>query len=96
MRNVSDSVIGEISRSLDFFSATSAESRISRVFLAGGSSKVPGFDKRCEEKTGLAVERLNPLAHMLPSSIYESEFVTDMAPFLGVGVGLALREGSER
>ena len=96
MRNVSDSVIGEISRSLDFFSATSAESRISRVFLAGGSSKVPGLDKRFEEKTGLAVERLNPLAHMLPSSIYESEFVTDMAPFLGVGVGLALREGSER
>jgi type IV pilus assembly protein PilM len=96
MRNVSDSVIGEISRSLDFFSATSAESRISRVFLAGGSSKVPGIEKRFEEKTGLAVERLNPLARMLPSSMYESDFVTEMAPFLGVGVGLALRDGSDR
>ncbi len=96
MRNVSDSVIGEISRSLDFFTATSADSRISRVFLAGGSSKVSGLDKRFEEKTGITVERLNPLGRMLPSSIYESELVTDMAPFLGVGVGLALREGSER
>ncbi|CAG0988726.1 Cell division protein FtsA [Myxococcaceae bacterium] len=96
MRNVSDAVIGEISRSLDFFSATSAESRISKVFLAGGSSKVPGLEARFEEKTGLPVERLNPLANMLPSSIYESDFVVDMAPFLGVGVGLALREGSER
>jgi type IV pilus assembly protein PilM len=96
MRNVSDSVIGEISRSLDFFSATSAESRISKVFLAGGSSKVSGFDKRFEEKSGIRVERLNPLARMLPSSIYESEFVSEMAPFLGVSVGLALREGSKR
>ena len=96
MRNVSDSVIGEISRSLDFFSATSAESRISKVYLAGGSSKVSGLDKRFEEKTGIPVERLNPLARMLPSSIYESNFVSDMAPLLGVSVGLALREGSER
>lgn len=96
MRNVSDQVIGEISRSLDFFSATSAENRVSRVFLAGGSSKVPGFDKRLEEKTGFPVDRLEPLARMLPSSIYESEFVTEMAPFLSVAVGLALREGSER
>jgi type IV pilus assembly protein PilM len=96
MRSVSDSVIGEISRSLDFFAATSAESRISKVYLAGGSSKVAGFDRRFEEKTGLAVERLNPLARMLPSSIYESEFVSDMAPFLGVGIGLAMRDGGER
>ncbi len=96
VRTVSDSVIGEISRSLDFFTATSAENRITKVILAGGASKVSGLDKRFEEKTGFPVERLDPLARMMPSSIYESGFVTDMAPFLGVAVGLALREGEER
>jgi len=95
MRTVSDSVIGEISRSLDFYTATSAESRVSRMVLAGGGSKVPGLDRRFQEKTGIPVERLDPLSRMLPSSRYESDFVADMAPFLGVGIGLALRNGSE-
>mgnify|MGYP000629811537 CR=1 FL=1 len=38
MQTVTDTVIGEIGRSLDFYGATSAESRIEKVYLAGGSA----------------------------------------------------------
>jgi len=91
MRTVSDTVIGEISRSLDFFAATTADSRIERVFLSGGSSRVAGFANAFHERTGLPVELLNPLAKMAPSSKFDQELLEELAPSLGVSVGLAMR-----
>jgi type IV pilus assembly protein PilM len=94
MQSVTETVIGEISRSLDFFSATTADSRISRVVLSGGGANVAGFEKAFHERTGLPVEIMNPFSRMVPSSKFEPEFLEEMAPALGVGVGLALRRVS--
>jgi type IV pilus assembly protein PilM len=91
MRNVTDTVLGEISRSLDFFSATAAESRIGKVFLAGGGARVSGLDAAFQSKTNLPVERLNPLARVTPASRLDEEFLSEIGPSLGVGIGLALR-----
>jgi type IV pilus assembly protein PilM len=91
MQSVTETVIGEISRSLDFFAATSADSRIEKVYLTGGASRVSGLSAAFAERTGLAVETLNPLARMLPSSKYDQDYLDDVAPGLAVGVGLALR-----
>jgi len=91
MQNVSETVIGEISRSLDFFAATTADSRIEKVFLSGGSSRVTGFKNAFHERTGLAVELLNPLNQMAPNSNFDSEYLEELAPSLGVSVGLAMR-----
>jgi type IV pilus assembly protein PilM len=92
MRNVTDTVIGEISRSLDFFAATSAESRITRVFLSGGGSRVSGLEAAFQGKTNLPVEGLDPLARVRPSSRIDSDFLEAVGPSLAVGVGLALRK----
>ncbi len=91
MQSVTETVIGEISRSLDFYSATTADSRIERVLLSGGSAKVSGFQAAFEERTGHQVELLNPLNRMIPSSKFEPEYLEEVAPALSVGVGLALR-----
>jgi type IV pilus assembly protein PilM len=91
MQSVTETVIGEISRSLDFFAATTADSRITRVVLSGGSAAVAGFEKAFHERTGLRVEMMNPFSRMVPSSKFEPEFLEEMAPAFGVGVGLALR-----
>ena len=91
MQGITETVIGEIGRSLDFYGATSAESRIGKVFLAGGSAKVAGFEAAFKERTGYDVAILNPLTRMVPSSKFEPEFLDEVAPALGVGVGLALR-----
>ena len=96
MRTVTDTVLGEISRSLDFFSATSAESRISRVFLAGGGAKISGLDAAFQGKTSLPVERLNPLGRVVPSSRVDAQLLEDLGPALGVGVGLALRRTDDQ
>jgi type IV pilus assembly protein PilM len=96
MRSVTESVIGEISRSLDFFAATAAESRIARVYLSGGGSRVSGLDAAFQGKTNLPVERLNPLAKVVPSSKFDSDYLDEVGPSLAVSVGLALRRMDDR
>jgi type IV pilus assembly protein PilM len=91
IRSVNETVMGEISRSLDFFSATAAESRINRVLLAGGGARISGFVDAFQERTGLDVEVLNPLSRMLASKGFDQDYLEMMAPSLGVGVGLAAR-----
>ncbi len=91
MQNVTDTVLGEISRSLDFFSATAAESRIGRVVMSGGGAKVSGLEAAFQTKTNLPVERFNPLARVTPSPRLDAEFLEDAGPSLAVALGLALR-----
>jgi type IV pilus assembly protein PilM len=91
MRSVTDTMVGEISRSLDFFAATAAESRIARVYLSGGGSKVSGLEAAFQGKTNLPVERLDPLARVTPSSRLDAAFLEETGPSLSVGMGLALR-----
>jgi type IV pilus assembly protein PilM len=91
MRSVSESVIGEISRSLDFFAATAADARISKVLLAGGGSRISGFVEAFAERTGVETEAMNPLARMLPSKGFEAEYLHEMAPSMAVAIGLATR-----
>jgi type IV pilus assembly protein PilM len=91
MRTVSDTVVGEISRSLDFYGATTAEGRIGRVLMSGGSARVAGLRNAFQERTGHRIEILDPLARMVPSSRFDPEDLQDLSPSLGVAVGLALR-----
>jgi len=91
LRNVSDTVIGEISRSLDFFAATTADARINRVLLSGGGSKIGGFVSAFHSRTGIETDVMNPLAHMLPGKGFDAEYLDSMAPTLSVGIGLATR-----
>jgi len=91
MQSVTETVTGEVSRSLDFFAATAAESRISRVVLTGGGSRVSGLDAAFHAKTNIPVEHMNPLARVIPSSRFDQEFLQEVGPSLGVSVGLALR-----
>jgi type IV pilus assembly protein PilM len=92
MRSVTDTVIGEIARSLDFFTATAAESRINRVLLSGGGAGVSGLDASFAERSGLEVELMNPLARMLPSKGFDPDYLAQVGPSLGVGIGLAARK----
>jgi len=92
IRSVTDSVTGEITRSLDFFTATAAESRINRVLLSGGGARIPGLDTSFAERSGLEVELMNPLARMLPSKGFDSDYLDRVGVSLGVGIGLATRK----
>ena len=92
IRSVTDTLVGEIARSLHFFTATAAESRIDKVLLSGGGACVPGLDSSFAERSGLAVEVMNPLARMLPSKGFDPEYLAGVGTSLCVGIGLAARK----
>src|SRR5215468_9312921 len=85
MQSVTETVIGEISRSLDFFAATSSDTRIERVFLSGGAARVAGLKNAFAQRSGLPVEVMNPLSRMLPTNKFEQGYLDDISPSLGVG-----------
>ena len=92
IRSVTETLVGEISRSLDFFTATAAESRINRVLFSGGGSRIPGLDLSFSARSGLEVEFMNPLARMLPSKDFDPGYLDSVGVSLGVGIGLATRK----
>ena len=96
MRAVTDQVLAEITRSLDFFSATSAEARIHRILVSGGSSRVPDLDKAFQNRSNVPVQILNPFERMLTSRKFDEPFLHEMAPFMTVAVGLGLRRSDDR
>ncbi len=92
MRSVTETVLGEINRSLDFFSATAAEARIGKVLLSGGGARVSGLDAAFQGKTNLPVEMLNPIERVVPASGLDQAYLEEVAPSLAVAVGLAMRK----
>lgn len=85
-------LVQEIQRSLDFFSATSSDEKVQKVYISGGVSKAPGIRAAIEERLGIPVDMLNPFNRI---SVSEKEFDPDyieaVAPLFAVAVGLGMR-----
>jgi type IV pilus assembly protein PilM len=56
MDGVAEVMAGEFQRSLDFFLATTADAHVTRIMLAGGSSKIGSLHRAIERRSRLAVE----------------------------------------
>jgi len=92
LQTESEAIANEIQRSLDFYAATSADAHIARIFLSGGSAKVPALVKTIEGRTGVPVEIMNPFRNIdLGSGRFDPAYLQNVAPMAAVAVGLALR-----
>ncbi len=50
-----------------------------------------------EEKTGTVAELVNPFNRIeIPAKAFDMNFIREMAPMAGVGVGLAMRRIGDR
>jgi type IV pilus assembly protein PilM len=97
IQGVADQLAGEIQRSLDFYAATAADSHIARLYLSGGTAKIPALFKVIEQRVGVPVEILNPFKGIeVDNRRFDPNYVIDIAPSAAVGVGLALRRSNER
>jgi type IV pilus assembly protein PilM len=94
LQQVTEIIVLEIQKTFDFFRATAAGEHIERVYLAGGSAKVPGLMEALRQEFSLPVEILNPFAR-IDYVAGASELIERNAGQLAVAVGLALRSFEE-
>ncbi|HET9315201.1 MAG TPA: type IV pilus assembly protein PilM [Vicinamibacteria bacterium] len=97
LRAVSDNITLEIQKTFDFFKATSSEDRIDRIFLAGGTSKVPGLRELLADRFDAGVEILNPFNNVIYNPReFDPDFIAEIGPSAAVAVGLAVRRVGDR
>jgi type IV pilus assembly protein PilM len=95
--SVADSVAGKFQRSLDFFLAATSDARITKIYLCGGSAKVPALQRALEEKSRTAVEVLDPFRKItVDERKFDMAFVQQHAAEAAVAVGLALRRPGDK
>ncbi len=96
MREVSETMIGEVQRSLDFYRATATSTTLDRIALCGGAARVPGLDRLFQEKLELPIEIADPFNKIdMGSGSLDQELLHELGPALSVAVGLAMRRLNE-
>lgn len=89
---VTDQMVTEVQRSLDFFVATSIKADIGRVYLSGGSAQLPALIRALERRMEVPVELVNPFRNIaVDARRFDIDLLQRAAPVAGTAVGLALR-----
>jgi len=92
LRSVTDILILEIQKTFDFFRATASGENIQRIYLAGGSARVPGLVDLLREESAMPVEELYPFRKIVINpGRHNEDQIRELAPRLAIAVGLAVR-----
>jgi type IV pilus assembly protein PilM len=91
LQQVTEIIVLEIQKTFDFFRATATGEHIERIYLAGGSSQVPGLIEALRQEFSIPVEGMNPFMKIEPPTGGDSELFDKNSAQLAVAVGLALR-----
>jgi len=84
--------VNEIKRALDFLTTTYPDESIEKIYVSGGSCRIPGFKRFLEIETEIPVEEMNPFANLqINDKVFDPKYLSYMAPQAAVAVGLALR-----
>jgi type IV pilus assembly protein PilM len=93
LQQVTEIIVLEIQKTFDFFRATAGGEHIERIFMAGGSSKVPGLIEALRQEFSMPVEVLNPFQRVSAAAVggEEAAYIEQNPGQLAIAVGLALR-----
>jgi type IV pilus assembly protein PilM len=96
IESVTDSIAGEIQRSLDFFQATTGEGDISRIYVTGGTANLAPLGQAIERRARVPVEVWFPTERIVVENNDASAqmFQARSAQF-AVALGLSLRRDRE-
>jgi type IV pilus assembly protein PilM len=93
----SDQIASEIVRSIDFYLATSGESRLDRIFLSGGVAKMSSLRDQIFRKTGVEIVMLNPFEKIIVDpKVFNTDYIMDKATIATVAMGLSFRGRGDR
>jgi type IV pilus assembly protein PilM len=96
LKPTADYLVAEISRTLSLYRAVADEEGIHKVYLSGGSAKVPGLSRILAERLGVEVELSEPFRGFNVSKNIDRDYLADSAPALAVGAGLSIRRPGDK
>jgi type IV pilus assembly protein PilM len=82
----------EIRRSLAYYTSKYRGEGVTKILLTGGGSLLRGVAAFFEEDLGIPVAHANPLKNIYYTGEMKDEAVAKMAPYMGVALGLAMRQ----
>jgi type IV pilus assembly protein PilM len=92
LKQVTELIVLEIHKTFDFFRSTAPGEPLEAIYLAGGSSRIPGLVETLTQEFAVPVERLNPFQRIeLADEPAEIPQIQDNPGQMAVAVGLALR-----
>jgi type IV pilus assembly protein PilM len=86
-----ETVLQQITRSLQFFYSSGSHSQVDHIILAGGVARLSGIAPLVQNHLETLVSVANPFMSMECSSKVNSEELADAAPSLVIAAGLAMR-----
>jgi len=97
IRAVTQDLLQEINKSLDFFRATAKTDHFDNLVLSGGCSRIEGLAEALCERFEADVQPFDPLDRVtVDPQVLSVEERVDLGPMLAVAVGLALRQVGDR
>jgi len=92
LRSVSEILLLEIQKTLDFFRQNTTGESIQQVYLAGGSARVEGLVDVLHQDLNVPVEIIDPFRKIqIDGTKFDADSVDELRPRMAVAVGLALR-----
>ncbi len=97
MAQVTEDIVAETQRSLDFFRSTTGSEQVSRVLVSGGCARIGNFTHVLAERIEIPVEITNPFKNIkVDPKKFNASFLEETGPQSAVAVGLAIRRPGDR
>ena len=96
LRPVAETFAEDIRRTLSLYGGVASEEGIRTIYVTGGGAKVHGLCEVLEEKLGVPVQLADPFRGFRVSNSIDKAYLAEMAPQLGIGVGLAVRRPGDK
>ncbi len=94
---VTNNLIMDVKRSLDFFLAGGHNLNVNKIYVSGGGSNMQGLKELMQEKTSIPVESIDPFRNVdLAVKDKSGDEIKNLSSFFGVGVGLGIRRSADR
>lgn len=86
-----ETVVQQVSRSLQFFYSSSQFNDVDAIALVGGSASIVGMAEMIQDKLGIPTRLVNPFARMSLAGRVDADKLVSEAPSLMIACGLAMR-----
>lgn len=97
LTDATESLVQEVQRSLDFFSATSSEDRIGKIYLTGGVSAADRMVDALRKRLDIEVERIDPFRNItINEKTFDRDYLDAVSSMFSVATGLAMRKVGDK